>query len=822
MLRRHRRREERGLALFRQRGENRVELVREAHVEHFVRLVEHDRLDGLELERPTADVIERAARRRHDHVDAALQRPQLLRDRLAAVDRQYARAERAAVGVHGFRDLHRELPRRYEDQAAQRTRAVTFAAPDAVEQRQRGRRRLSRAGGSLPEHVAAGQQRRNRLALDVGRFFVPERGQRARERRVETERCESVCFRCMFRGVDTHRQTTFCALPPPNSTPIADRPFMKAVAILAAGLLAGIALGCEARDCRSTGVAARHNGDIVVSNGADLFLFGRNFQLENQLSRHVKSDAYDPRPYASFALDFDGTLYVPQRFRYARDYRATKPRVSSIPYFTEVAADVRSGIVYLVHQSPNAVSIGRIDRAGTFRRAREVPLAFPADRDPNAIASDPAGGYCLAWDHDIGRDYAHTMNEHHIECWRKGLETFVYHWTADPGRIDSLSDLAVLPDGDIAVTGLSSDVCLLHRTTKTHMIERCSPRERNDERASGIATDGTSFIVNHFRARTVTAYDSHTLRRTWIMSSVGDASAPPLPLAVANGVLYVGEHPDVLPNAQPDRAPHDVLRFRLRGNHSPERMRPLSGTFLGFDSSHNVTPLGNDRLLVSQSVIASASGVPRAIRKEDSDRILRDEELLAFAPNGRSFASGGDGSLVEYPLHPLMADRPIRPIDDRVLSGSPYAAMAANDAGVVFRSDPWTASIVIMSRGSDAERPLSAVIAGPQTQLADPNGLAIDSSGNLYVANQGGDDVLVFASGAVGNVMPIGVIGNTKSLHRPTGVSIANDGSVLVADNSAELAAFGPPFNSKLTRFSSGGELLDSTEFPSSCRSYFR
>ena len=90
IARRHRRRKERRLTRFRHRLENRLEIFGEAHVEHLVGFVEHDHLHGLETQRLSADVIERASGSRDDDVDAALERAQLLLHRLSAVDRQHA------------------------------------------------------------------------------------------------------------------------------------------------------------------------------------------------------------------------------------------------------------------------------------------------------------------------------------------------------------------------------------------------------------------------------------------------------------------------------------------------------------------------------------------------------------------------------------------------------------------------------------------------------------------------------------------------------------------------------------------------------------
>ena len=69
--------------VFGRRLEDRLEVLGEAHVEHLVRLVEDDQLHATSrLERAPADVIERAARRRDDDVDAALERADLLLHRL--------------------------------------------------------------------------------------------------------------------------------------------------------------------------------------------------------------------------------------------------------------------------------------------------------------------------------------------------------------------------------------------------------------------------------------------------------------------------------------------------------------------------------------------------------------------------------------------------------------------------------------------------------------------------------------------------------------------------------------------------------------------
>ena len=162
-----------------------LDVLREAHVEHLVGLVEDDDLDVVEHQRAARHVVDRAARCRDDHVDAAAQRLQLAPDRLAAVDRHDARGEVAAVLVDGFGHLDRELARGYEHEG--RRRSPTRTGGQAFEERQRECRGLSRAGGSLAEQIVAFEQRRDGLALDRRRFLVAERRQRGQQLGPEPE-----------------------------------------------------------------------------------------------------------------------------------------------------------------------------------------------------------------------------------------------------------------------------------------------------------------------------------------------------------------------------------------------------------------------------------------------------------------------------------------------------------------------------------------------------------------------------------------------------------------------------------------------------------
>ena len=109
-------REQGCLAGLGQRRQDAVEVVRETHVQHLVRLVEHHDLDVVEAQRPAVEVVDDAARRGHDDVHAASQAVELRRDRLAAVYGHDADSQLAPVPVHGLGNLHGELAGRSEHQ----------------------------------------------------------------------------------------------------------------------------------------------------------------------------------------------------------------------------------------------------------------------------------------------------------------------------------------------------------------------------------------------------------------------------------------------------------------------------------------------------------------------------------------------------------------------------------------------------------------------------------------------------------------------------------------------------------------------------------
>ena len=123
--RRHRRREQRDLLVLRGVGENPLDVLLEAHLQHLVGLVENQVVEFGEVERALLEVVDHATRRAHDDVGAAAQTRQLRR-RSSGHRRSAARALRGRCAAYG------RMPRRpaapVHASARGPTPAVTFLA----------------------------------------------------------------------------------------------------------------------------------------------------------------------------------------------------------------------------------------------------------------------------------------------------------------------------------------------------------------------------------------------------------------------------------------------------------------------------------------------------------------------------------------------------------------------------------------------------------------------------------------------------------------------------------------------------------------------
>ena len=79
----------------------------------------------------------------------------------------------------------------------------------------------------------------------------------------------------------------------------------------------------------------------------------------------------------------------------------------------------------------------------------------------------------------------------------------------------------------------------------------------------------------------------------------------------------------------------------------------------------------------------------------------------------------------------------------------------------------------------------------PKTHFASPAGLALDSAGKIYVTNDGSiggdsDSITIYAAGSSGNVAPLATIaGSNTGLKLPQGIAIDSNGRIYVANDGS-------------------------------------
>ena len=102
----------------------------------------------------------------------------------------------------------------------------------------------------------------------------------------------------------------------------------------------------------------------------------------------------------------------------------------------------------------------------------------------------------------------------------------------------------------------------------------------------------------------------------------------------------------------------------------------------------------------------------------------------------------------------------------------------------------------------------SSTISGKDTGLLNPFGIALDSSRNIYVADDGNSaampavpaSVFVYSAGSHGDAAPLATIsGGNTGLMEPCGVALDSTGNIYVADFSAASVFVYPPLQTSGT-----------------------
>lgn len=190
---------------------------------------------------------------------------------------------------------------------------------------------------------------------------------------------------------------------------------------------------------------------------------------------------------------------------------------------------------------------------------------------------------------------------------------------------------------------------------------------------------------------------------------------------------------------------------------------------------------------------------------------LSSQALTAVGHTSRASASGqfvfvtnetGGGASGEVDYYPVGSNGDVVPTG--VISGSntgltyEIQGIVVNTSGQILVANFKSNTILEFAPHATGNVSPIATITGPSTGLAKPFGLALDGAGNIYVANcsratfacalgtpsQGQPSVEEFAAGSSGNAAPIRFIAGPRTqLYAPFGIAVGGDGNIYVGDS---------------------------------------
>ena len=170
---------------------------------------------------------------------------------------------------------------------------------------------------------------------------------------------------------------------------------------------------------------------------------------------------------------------------------------------------------------------------------------------------------------------------------------------------------------------------------------------------------------------------------------------------------------------------------------------------------------------------------------------LSRSEAIAIDKSGNLFVAG-NGQVSVYHAGARGDVAPTRLIAGLNTGLSNATGIAVDGTGKIYVSNggaPDHGSITVYAPGAHGNVAPVAQIRGPQTRLGQPQALAVDTAGQIYVTNNpifDPDSIVVFAPGANGNIAPIATInsGPTTGLYVQGAITIGAGDLIYVVNGA--------------------------------------
>lgn len=205
-------------------------------------------------------------------------------------------------------------------------------------------------------------------------------------------------------------------------------------------------------------------------------------------------------------------------------------------------------------------------------------------------------------------------------------------------------------------------------------------------------------------------------------------------LSPTNGNIYVA-----------NSSANSITIYKATANHDAAPISTISGSSTGLSG-----PAG---LLVDASGnVYVPNTVSNAITVYAADSVAKGANNIAPAATitSTAFCNSG-GPCIDSPYQ-LALDA----------ESNVYVANLQGNGGYF---------ISVFSAAANGDVAPIGTIIGTKTKLAAPDGVALDSGGNLYVANSDTHNVTIYAAGASGNVKPLRTVGGGK-LVQPDAIAV--------------------------------------------------
>ncbi len=276
------------------------------------------------------------------------------------------------------------------------------------------------------------------------------------------------------------------------------------------------------------------------------------------------------------------------------------------------------------------------------------------------------------------------------------------------------------------------------------------------------------------------------------LSSVVRTQAPPASclthrcIYTSGGLLGLGSQPVPL-----------LRVFRVRENGKVVRVQGIGGNEtnlnlpgVAVDATRNIYAAGGGTVTVyppgSNGNVAPSRTISGAKTGLDNASGIavdaRDKIYVANSTSITEYAAGSNGNV--KPTHTISGPR------TGLASPSGVAIDAKHNIYVMNSPGSGTPSVTVYAPGSHGNVAPIQTIAGPNTEFIEPSGIALDAADDIYVTSCGPSGcgimntsgaVLVFASGANGNVAPMRVIeGGSTDLVSQGSIALDTSGKIYV------------------------------------------